>query len=544
MDISEVHQIFPSPSNEKEYSPEPIPKITRELINDQLIIINQKKFDEIVCIICDDIPIDPIKCKHCSVIMCKDCFNLYMNNSDSKKTCPQRCSENEMEVEIAEDEIKEIDTFVNLKCKQCQEVMVYSKYKSHLESCKERIFHCNNEGCFFKKNEEKMKEHDKDCRYKKINCKFCNILVKRKNMERHLKCECKEKIEECPKCHEKMPYFEYNGNHKSVSNNNKTCLKNQISNLENKSNFLEKNLIDEKIKNSLLEKELNSKKEQYEQCVKKNAENELNKEKKNIKKLETELRLANEKCTQLSKDVQYKEKLYEEERVKKNEWKKESNKLREENKKLIYNNEILQIKLNKKNEDNKMLENKLMELKQEFNEINLKLKIELGNNTKLKKNITTKDIKIEDLLNRLILLNEQYKKEENKNIDLVRLNQSATIKIHKDFEKKCCELNIQKTIAETQLNKTVVKLNNLYKKFKEEKYKKEIIINPSPITDNEISFENKFKYSMQKNNLLVAIFFVPLMIIGLYNKFFKNNYEFKTIREKNEKRKINLNYAD
>ena len=256
------------------------------------------------------------------------------------------------------------------------------------------------------------------------------------------------------------------------------------------------------------------------------------------------MRLANEKCTQLSKDVQYKEKLYEEERVKKNEWKKESDKLREENKKLIYNNEILQIKLNKENEDNKMLENKLMELKQEFNEINLKLKIELGNNTKLKKNITTKDIKIEDLLNRLILLNEKYKKEEDKNIDLVRLNQSATIKIHKDCEKKCCELNIQKNIAETQLNKTMVKLNNLYKKFKEEKFKKEIIIIPSPITDNEISFENKFKYSMQKNNLLVAIFFVPLMIIGLYNKFFKNNYESKTIREKNEKRKINLNYAD
>ena len=111
-------------NKEKDYSPEPIPKKTYELKKNQ--ITDEKKFEEIVCVICDKLPNEPIKCKQCGVIMCKKCLCKSNFNPFITYTCP-KCSEKIMNVEIDTETIKKIDEFVKFKCTQCDEIIVYSK---------------------------------------------------------------------------------------------------------------------------------------------------------------------------------------------------------------------------------------------------------------------------------------------------------------------------------------------------------------------------------------------------------------------------------
>ena len=523
-------------NTKKDYSPEPIPKITNEHIKNQSKITNQKAFEEITCIICEEFPIEPVKCKHCSVIMCTNCFHVYMTNSNSNHCCPQRCTKNLMEVEIATEKLKEIDNFLKLKCIQCGEIIVYSKYKSHLEICKEKKFHCNSESCFFISNENKMKEHVKICPNKKIPCEFCNILIKRKNIDTHLKYQCTKKTVKCPKCDKIMIEVDYNKNHKSINNTNINCLHNQIDNLVKLNNYLirknyitEKNFIVEKNKNILLENELTSLKGKYTINLTslsneiKVIENELNKEREYKEKLKEKWKLVNEKYTQLSIDFRSKVQVLEEEKDKNIEWGKKYNQINEENSQLICKNELLQKEISQKNKENIILANEINEIKKEFEVLNKKFKTELESNIKLKENLNVDNLKIEDLLNKLILLDQVLKKEKEKSIDLEKLNKSTTFKLQKDYEIKINEFNIQKNVVETKLNKTMIEYNDLRNKFKEEKFKKEIPIKISPIISSEISYQNKFKFLIKKNKFLLGTLFIHLIIIGLYDIFFKEN---------------------
>ena len=185
--------------------------------------------------------------------------------------------------------------------------------------------------------------------------------------------------------------------------------------------------------------------------------------------------------------------------------------------------------------------NETIKVKEEFDDINKKLKTEIESNIALKENINVKDLKIEDLLNKLILKEQFLKKEKEKNIVLEKRNKSEIIKLQKECEIKCNELNFQKNIAEDKLNKITIEYNNIRKILKKKKLKKVASIKADLIINNEVLHENKFKFLIQKINFLVRILFIPLMMISLYDKFFKNNDSSKVLDEDENAKKNNKN---
>ena len=148
--------------------------------------------DNLVCPIDSMIPFHPLMCSKCQTIFCEDCLDKW---NERNKACP-------------------------LRCKPFESIPVESSIiHQQLESIR---FKCENfeVGCKQILKYEEKEEHEKNCPYKKKNCKFCNELIYSKEIEAHYLNLCSFFYIKCVHCKEKVHLKELYGHVKKCKQKN------------------------------------------------------------------------------------------------------------------------------------------------------------------------------------------------------------------------------------------------------------------------------------------------------------------------------------
>ena len=203
-----------------------LPKNYENRISQMLIIEEyQEIIKEIICPICTEIPLNPIKCSICGNIMCKECEKKW-------NKCPFNCKNFQI---LELDRIfKKVINLFKTKCpfheNGCLEILYFKDYLNHIKGCVFSEFYCQVEGCKFKGNKNDCYKHIFSCGLQKIKCKYCekkcykfklkeyenycgNLLIKcnlcnsdilNKNLENHKLNVCEYVIIKCKNCNKKM----------------------------------------------------------------------------------------------------------------------------------------------------------------------------------------------------------------------------------------------------------------------------------------------------------------------------------------------------
>ena len=193
----------------------------------QMLIIEeyQEIVKEIICPICTEIPLNPIKCSICGNIVCQECQKKW-------KKCPFNCQNFKM---LNLDRIfKNVINLFKTKCvfhdKGCQKILYFKDYLNHIKNCEFSEFYCKVDNCKFKGNINDCLNHLFSCGLKKIKCKYCqkkcfkfqlkeyeeycgNLLIKcnlcneeilNKNLKNHKENICEYSFINCKKCNKNM----------------------------------------------------------------------------------------------------------------------------------------------------------------------------------------------------------------------------------------------------------------------------------------------------------------------------------------------------
>ena len=205
-----------------------IPKSENEGIFDDYIQTTDKEcLETFTCQICSCLAWDPVSCPQCDKIFCRSCRLKYGDN----KICPFKCNTYNIR-EMTRNEKGYLNR-ISIKCTNfgCSKYIPYSEYKSHLEKCEFKKYHCKNKSCKAEGLFSEMKTHSALCKYRTIPCKKCRQEVIISEMKMHERKECPEIITTCRLCGLKMKRGIYVKEHKSVNNDNANCLKRQLENL-------------------------------------------------------------------------------------------------------------------------------------------------------------------------------------------------------------------------------------------------------------------------------------------------------------------------
>ena len=211
--------------------------------------------EQILCPICNDIPLNPTSCQNCGNIFCTNCIK-------NINKCPFKCNNNhQFRIKKIDRILQNVINTFKFKClfnkMGCKEEILYQNYYNHILSCefgdyycKTCNFHNTKKNCLFHAKKcglaiekckfcndfmEKFKlfEHEKKCANVVDECEKCSKKIIRMNIKNHIENECEECFVECKECYKKMK-------RKEMKNHNKTeCLENQV--LYWKFNNIEKN---------------------------------------------------------------------------------------------------------------------------------------------------------------------------------------------------------------------------------------------------------------------------------------------------------------
>ena len=158
-------------------------------------VINIKEFrksERMVCIICHNLLLNPIKCADCLAHFCQKCLNSWTQKSN---TCPN-CR-------------------ANFKREKCERTL-----KEDLEDTLISCFF-KPVGCLDSLKYENVFSHQKNCPLRPTECQWCKLKGKLKEIEEHEQnCEGRKVL--CEGCLEKIPY-------KEISNHELPCLKKEIA---------------------------------------------------------------------------------------------------------------------------------------------------------------------------------------------------------------------------------------------------------------------------------------------------------------------------
>ncbi len=181
-------------------------------------------FIEVIeCKICTGIVVNPICCKVCDNLFCKNCIKDWLERR--KNECPFRCKFEEFQIRpTTKNMIHKIKLFCCNKEKGCSEIIDYENYIKHLNNCEFNLYECigcnmnskkdemkihvlkcdklfkNCEFCFEKFSINEIQSHFESCQMFELPCKYCSIKIKRYNFDKHLKTECKECQVFCEYC--------------------------------------------------------------------------------------------------------------------------------------------------------------------------------------------------------------------------------------------------------------------------------------------------------------------------------------------------------
>ena len=155
-----------------EANPIPIPKCG--ISEEQIVNIEEiEKNEDLKCPICLNVVWKPIQCKRCGKYFCKHCIKKSIRKIGNK--CPM-CRLKHFKsntFQLKESCFKNI----RIKCpyKNCNKKRRYFKYIIHLKKCKNKLYHCTNNGCDYEDNIENMQKHEIECPYKDYNSTYFDI---------------------------------------------------------------------------------------------------------------------------------------------------------------------------------------------------------------------------------------------------------------------------------------------------------------------------------------------------------------------------------
>ena len=180
------------------------------------------------CSICQCLVWDPVFCSSCDKPFCRSCRFEYGEN----RKCPFKCDTSNLR-EITRNE-KDYLNKIRIKCTNngCSKYIKYFDYKTHLENCELRKYHCKNDPCKEEGFINDMINHPPICPYRKVVCTRCKGKVKFSDFDMHKSCLCPENIIKCKYCNSSMKRGTYLKEHQSKNNDNPNCLKKQIENLK------------------------------------------------------------------------------------------------------------------------------------------------------------------------------------------------------------------------------------------------------------------------------------------------------------------------
>ena len=145
-------------------------------------IINKEYLNSLkdiyICPICKNILTNPTDCEECGHSFCNDCI--------MKNECPFKCKK-----KILKQSSMAIKNMLNkliFKCenKGCNEEIPYLNVKSHDETCPFLIITCPNEKCGKKLPKKDLEKHIKnECKYALIQCKYCKFLFPKNKINEH-----------------------------------------------------------------------------------------------------------------------------------------------------------------------------------------------------------------------------------------------------------------------------------------------------------------------------------------------------------------------
>lgn len=92
--------------------------------------------DDLICLVCLNIPLEPIQCSKCDIVLCKDCLEIL--NLSQKNCLTQECQNLNISTKKlyvkATKFVKEVLDKLIVSCQFCGlEKIDYAKYKGHLE---------------------------------------------------------------------------------------------------------------------------------------------------------------------------------------------------------------------------------------------------------------------------------------------------------------------------------------------------------------------------------------------------------------------------
>ena len=228
--------------------------------------------EELKCKKCYFIPLFPVKCNKCEKIFCKNCFEKSLKNN---KKCPNYCKD------PSKEKINRIlSNFINkfkFVCvyKGCGKIIFYKEYLDHITICSFKKFQCKFNNCKFIGGFEECLNHSltcglelKQCEFCNKNCfaylldkhlkicdytkcKYCDIQIKKIEVDEHIKTSCPMVEEICIECKRSMKRKDLKNHSKEI------CLTNQVKDLKKIIEEKEKKISELELENSSLKSKSN-----------------------------------------------------------------------------------------------------------------------------------------------------------------------------------------------------------------------------------------------------------------------------------------------
>ncbi|CAD8094446.1 unnamed protein product [Paramecium primaurelia] len=136
------------------------------------LIVDPTNIDQnLLCLICQELVIDPKECSQCQNLFCSDCITSWLQQ---KKKCPYNCSD-EIQLKNPHRIVKNSISQIEVKClnKGCDKQMQIQSLDSHLLQCEYVETKCPFPECDFKDSLKQIKIHQLNCEHRTKNCEKC-----------------------------------------------------------------------------------------------------------------------------------------------------------------------------------------------------------------------------------------------------------------------------------------------------------------------------------------------------------------------------------
>ena len=129
-----------------------------------------------LCLICSNVPKDPVLCPRNQHCFCRGCITKHLGNSQKCPTCNDELTEKTL-TELPK-MVKDIINELNIHCvyqnRGCQEILQLQHLDGHETTCGYTPAVCTNQGCGETLNQQDIIHHESAvCEFRKLKCHSC-----------------------------------------------------------------------------------------------------------------------------------------------------------------------------------------------------------------------------------------------------------------------------------------------------------------------------------------------------------------------------------